>query len=65
METFSLPSKDTEPVTSPVKEMVLAVASFVAVAALPEQEDAVVAFATADVTSVPRWVWDDAAKELA
>jgi hypothetical protein len=30
-----LPSKDPDPVTSPVKEMVLAVANLVAVLALP------------------------------
>ena len=35
MEALALPSKEAEPVTSPVKEIVLAVASFVAVAALP------------------------------
>ena len=64
MEALALPSKDALPVTSPVKEIVLAVASFVAVAAFPEHDPAVVALvalATAEVTSVPTWVWDDAA----
>jgi len=44
IEALALPSKLADPVTSPVKEIVLAVASFVA-------------FATAEVMSPPPWVW--------
>ena len=39
---FADPSKDAEPVTSPVNVSVLAVANFVAVAALPDIEFAIV-----------------------
>jgi hypothetical protein len=53
IEALALPSNEADPVTSPVKEIVLAVASFVAVAAFPEQDAAVVAFATADVILPP------------
>jgi hypothetical protein len=61
MEALALPSKLADPVTSPVKEIVRAVASFVAVAALPEHDAALVAFATADVMSPPPWVWETGA----
>ena len=41
IETFAEPSNDTEPVTAPVKAIVLAVANLLAVRALPATEDVI------------------------